>query len=199
MIPDFIIDKGSSRFITVIYDETKIFVIKRIFYDGFRIVIKIFIIEVDIPSSVDPLIFEGVRCGVHAALTSVGSHYGGVDFDPIGRGYASGKSDSDILTIGSVTARGAEVLAGKLSAACIRRQYQTFGMRVFSVRVSCHVDGFTAMDMLVFCVYEMCGWRIHLSFCVPLSPEHIGARFSLGASPRGLNNARLDGAVGRRG
>ena len=52
MIPDFIIDKGGSRFVTVIYDETKIFIIKSDFYDGFGFVIKIFVIEVDIPSSV---------------------------------------------------------------------------------------------------------------------------------------------------
>ena len=48
-IPDFVLDKG--RFVTVIYDETEIFVIKVIFYDGFGFVIKIFVIEVDIPSS----------------------------------------------------------------------------------------------------------------------------------------------------
>ena len=35
----------------VIYDETEIFVIKSDFYDGFIFAIKIFIIEVDIPSS----------------------------------------------------------------------------------------------------------------------------------------------------
>jgi len=50
-IPDFIIDKGGSRFVMVIYDETEIFVIKSDFYDGFEFVIKIFIKEVDIPSS----------------------------------------------------------------------------------------------------------------------------------------------------
>ena len=50
-IPDFVIDKGASRFVTVIYDGTKIFVIKSDFYDGFEFVIKIFIKEVDIPSS----------------------------------------------------------------------------------------------------------------------------------------------------
>ena len=56
---------------------------------------------------------------------SVGSHYGGVDFDAVGRGYASGKSDNNTIAIGSAATRGAEVLAGKLSAAYIRRQYQT--------------------------------------------------------------------------
>jgi hypothetical protein len=33
---------------------------------------------------VDPLIFEGAHCGAHATLTSVGSHYGGVNFDAVG-------------------------------------------------------------------------------------------------------------------
>ena len=35
----------------MIYDETKIFVIKNYFYDGFECVIKIFVIKVDISSS----------------------------------------------------------------------------------------------------------------------------------------------------
>jgi hypothetical protein len=35
----------------MIYDETKIFVIKSDFYDGFRFVIIIFVIEVDNSSS----------------------------------------------------------------------------------------------------------------------------------------------------
>ena len=52
MIPYFVINKGGSRFVTVIYDETEIFVIKNDFCDGFGFVIKIFVIEVDIPSSV---------------------------------------------------------------------------------------------------------------------------------------------------
>ena len=51
MIPDFIIDMGVLRFVTVIYDETKIFVRKSDFYDGFGFIIKIFIIEVDISIS----------------------------------------------------------------------------------------------------------------------------------------------------
>ena len=57
---------------------------------------------------VDPLSFDGIRCDVHAALTSVGSHYSGAGFDAVGRGCAPGKSDSDILAIGSVVARGAK-------------------------------------------------------------------------------------------
>ena len=72
---------------------------------------------------VDPLISEGIRCDIHAALTLVGSHYGSIDFDAVGRGYAPGKSDSYILAIGSAVARGAKVLAGKMSAACIRHQF----------------------------------------------------------------------------
>ena len=77
---------------------------------------------------VDPLISEGIRCDVHTTLTSVDLHYGGIDFDVVGRGYAPGKSNSDILAIGSAAPRGAEVLAGKMSATCIRRQFQTFGV-----------------------------------------------------------------------
>jgi hypothetical protein len=50
---------------------------------------------------VGPLIFEGVRCSVHATLMSVSSHYDGVNFDAVGQGYASGKSDNNILAIGS--------------------------------------------------------------------------------------------------
>lgn len=72
---------------------------------------------------VDPLIFKGVHCSIHAALMLVSSHYGGINFDAIRRGYASGKSNSDILIIGSATAHGAEVLASKVSAAYIRHQY----------------------------------------------------------------------------
>ena len=33
---------------------------------------------------VDPMISEGIHCDVHTALTSVGSHYGGIDFDAVG-------------------------------------------------------------------------------------------------------------------
>ena len=69
----------------------------------------------------DPLSFDGIRCDVHTTLTSVDSHYGGIDFDAVGRGYAPGKSNSDILAIGSAAPRGAEVLAGKMSATCIHR------------------------------------------------------------------------------
>ena len=67
----------------------------------------------------DSLISEGVHRGAHVALTSVGSHYGGVDFDAIGRGCASGRSESDILAIGSVAARGAEAIASRVPAATV--------------------------------------------------------------------------------
>ena len=33
---------------------------------------------------VDPLIAKGVHCGLHATLTLVSSHYGGVNFDAVG-------------------------------------------------------------------------------------------------------------------
>ena len=65
---------------------------------------------------------------MHVALTSVGSHYDGVNFDAVGRGYAPGKSESDVLAIGSATARGVEVLASKMSAVSIHLQYQSFGV-----------------------------------------------------------------------
>jgi hypothetical protein len=55
---------------------------------------------------VDSLISKGVRYGAHATLMSVSSHYGSIDFDAIGQRYAPGKSKSDILAIGSATARG---------------------------------------------------------------------------------------------
>jgi hypothetical protein len=74
---------------------------------------------------VDSLVSEGVCCGAHAALTSVGSHYGGIDFDVVGRGYAPGKSKNDVLAIGSTTARSVEVLASKMLAASIHLQYQS--------------------------------------------------------------------------
>ena len=68
----------------------------------------------------DSLILEGVHCGSHTTSTSVGSHYGGVDFNAVGCGYASGKSESDTLAIGSATARGTEVLVSKMVVASIR-------------------------------------------------------------------------------
>lgn len=76
---------------------------------------------------VDPLISEGVHCGVLIALTSVGSHYDGIDYDAVGQGYASKKSDDEILAIVNSAAHGAEILASKVSAASIRLQYQAPG------------------------------------------------------------------------
>ena len=63
---------------------------------------------------VDSLIFNGVCRGAHTALTSVGSHYGDINFDAIGRGCAPGRFERDILAIGSSATRGAEVLAGTI-------------------------------------------------------------------------------------
>lgn len=77
---------------------------------------------------VDPLISKGVHCGAHVALTLVGLHYDGVDFDAVGRWYASGKFESDALAIGSAAAHGAEVLASKMSAICIHLHSQSFGV-----------------------------------------------------------------------
>ena len=67
----------------------------------------------------DSLISEGGNRGAHAALMSVGSHYGDIDFDAIGRGCAPGRFERDILAIGSSAARGAEVLTNKVSAATV--------------------------------------------------------------------------------
>jgi hypothetical protein len=76
---------------------------------------------------VDPLISKGIHCDIHATSTSAGSHYGDTDFDAIGRGHAPRKFDSDILALGSAAARGAKVLADKMSTACIHHQFQTSG------------------------------------------------------------------------
>jgi hypothetical protein len=77
---------------------------------------------------VDSLIFEGVHHGVLAVLTSVGSYYGGTDFDVAGRGCAPGRFESDILAIGNATAQGVEVLTSKISAASIHRQCLSSGV-----------------------------------------------------------------------
>lgn len=58
---------------------------------------------------------------------SVSSHYDGVDYDAMGQGYASKKSDNEILAIGSSAAHGADVLASKVSATSIRIQHQALG------------------------------------------------------------------------
>ena len=72
----------------------------------------------------DSLISAGVQSGVLAALTSVGSHYEGVDYNAVGQGYSSRKSDAKILAIGNSTARGAGVLVSKVSATTVRLQFQ---------------------------------------------------------------------------
>lgn len=77
---------------------------------------------------VDLLISVGVRSGVLAALTSVGSHYDGVDYDAVGQGYSSRKSDAEILAIGNSATRGAEVLVSKVPAATVCLQFQTSGV-----------------------------------------------------------------------
>ena len=74
---------------------------------------------------VGPLISEGIHYGVLAALTSVGSHYDGVDFEAVGQGYALKKSDYDILAISKATVCGVEALACKVSAIAIRSQHQS--------------------------------------------------------------------------
>lgn len=73
---------------------------------------------------VDPLIFAGVRSGMLAAFTSVSSHYDGMDFDAVGQGYSSGKSDAEIRAISDSAVRGTEVLASKVSATSVRLQFQ---------------------------------------------------------------------------
>ena len=72
---------------------------------------------------VDLLISEGVRYGAHATLTSIGSHYGGVNFDAIRRACAPGRSESNILAIGSAAAQGAEAIASRVSATTVRIQF----------------------------------------------------------------------------
>jgi hypothetical protein len=68
---------------------------------------------------VEPLVFAGVHSGVFAALTSVGSHYDAVDYDAMGQGYSSRKSDAEILAIGNSAARGAGVLMSKVLATIV--------------------------------------------------------------------------------
>ena len=71
----------------------------------------------------DPLVFAGVRSGVLAALMLVSSYYEGIDYDTVGQGYSSKKSDAEILAIGNSAARGVEVLAIKVSAATVRLEF----------------------------------------------------------------------------
>ena len=49
----------------------------------------------------------------------VGSYYEGIDYDAMGQGYSSKKSNAEILAIGNSTAHGAEVLTIKVSTATV--------------------------------------------------------------------------------
>ena len=51
-MPDFVIEMEGCRIVTTDLWRTEIFVIKVLFYDSFGFAIKIFVIEVDISSSV---------------------------------------------------------------------------------------------------------------------------------------------------
>jgi len=46
-IPDFVIYREGWRISPLIYDETKIFIVKTLFYNSFGYIIKIFVKEVD--------------------------------------------------------------------------------------------------------------------------------------------------------
>ena len=69
----------------------------------------------------DSLISKGARRGAHVALVLVGSHYGGVDFEIIGRGRALRRSEGDILAIESAAALSAEALASRVLATSVHR------------------------------------------------------------------------------
>ena len=73
----------------------------------------------------DPLVSAGVRSGMLVTLTSVGSHYDGVDYDVVGQGYLSRKSDAKILAVGNSAAHGAGVLTSKVLATTVHLQFQT--------------------------------------------------------------------------
>jgi len=77
---------------------------------------------------VDSLISEGFCCGTLAALTSVDLHYNGVNFEVIGRGYALGRSESEVLAIESVVAQVVEALVSKMSGESICRRHQSSGV-----------------------------------------------------------------------
>lgn len=72
---------------------------------------------------VDVLISEGVHSSVLIALTSVGSHCDNVDYDAVGQGYSSSKSNIEILAISNSAARGVEVLVSKVPATTIHLQF----------------------------------------------------------------------------
>ena len=56
----------------------------------------------------------GVHSGMLEALTSIGSHYDGMDYRAVGQGYSSKKSNNELLAIGNSTTHGAKVLASKM-------------------------------------------------------------------------------------
>lgn len=53
------------------------------------------------------------------ALTSVGSHYDGMDYGAVGQGYSSKKSNVKLLAIGNSTTHSAEVLMSKVPAVVV--------------------------------------------------------------------------------
>lgn len=67
----------------------------------------------------DSLVFARVRSGVLMALTSVGSLYGSMDFNAVGQGYSSRKSNAEIHAIGNSAVRGTEVLVSKVLATTV--------------------------------------------------------------------------------
>ena len=77
---------------------------------------------------VDSLISKGFCHGPLVTMTSVGSHYNGVDFEVIGRGHAPGRSESEVLAIESAAAQGAEALVSKMSGVGIRCHHQSSGV-----------------------------------------------------------------------
>ena len=68
---------------------------------------------------VDPLMSARVQSGMLASLTSIGSHYDGMDYDAMGQGYSSKKFDDELLAIGNSATHGAEVLASKVLAVVV--------------------------------------------------------------------------------
>ena len=48
----------------------------------------------------------------------------GMDYDVVGQGYSSRKSDAEILAIGNSIARGARVLTSKVLATTVHLQFQ---------------------------------------------------------------------------
>ena len=67
----------------------------------------------------DSLVSARVQSGMLAALTTVGSLNDDVDFDAVGQGYSSRKSDAEIRAIGNSAVHGMEVLASKVSATIV--------------------------------------------------------------------------------